>query len=332
MSSDELTPDIPEPDNVPLLTKFRQVARSYSDLFRSRRDHVTSLLGPTQNYSSGVFGEGLLREFLRELLPSAVSVDTGFIYGFDQVPTSSQIDIIVWDSNRHSPVYRTDSFVIVPPESAVATISVKSRMTPADLAEAADNLLSVTDLDMAYRFHEEEDLAQLPIAKFIVCFDPPSSANVLSSLAKHYRTAVAARPEIGKFLVQYLSTMDICHPSPRVWRAIERIYPRLIASLDQDVSFFRGWGPPGQQALSNAPHGVKRLPFLYEQGAKITAPLEKVIYQLLKQVYWSIDTPGQSLVSAWGDYDPRYHFRVGADLSELNEPSGQSLFDPGALP
>ena len=90
-----------------------------ADTFRARRNHVRELLGQAQNYSSGIFREGLLRDFLREFLPRAVEVSTGFIYGFEKVPNSAQLDVLVWDSTNHSAVYRTDSFVIVPPEAAI---------------------------------------------------------------------------------------------------------------------------------------------------------------------------------------------------------------------
>jgi hypothetical protein len=59
-----------------------------------------------------------------------LSVDSGFIYGFERVPTSQQFDVIVWHRAARSPIYDAGTIVIVPPESVVvAVISVKSRMT-----------------------------------------------------------------------------------------------------------------------------------------------------------------------------------------------------------
>jgi hypothetical protein len=60
------------------------------------KSHIFDLLGRQQNAESGRFREELLRSFLSKLLSTSVSVDTGFIYGFEQVETSKQLDIIIW--------------------------------------------------------------------------------------------------------------------------------------------------------------------------------------------------------------------------------------------
>lgn len=64
-----------------IVKEFRSVARSFAETFRITKDHVRALLESTQNYHSGLFREGLLRTFLSDVLPRAVSV-SGFIYGF----------------------------------------------------------------------------------------------------------------------------------------------------------------------------------------------------------------------------------------------------------
>ena len=54
------------------------------------------LLGRKQAYSSGVFRESLLKNFIIKLMPDSVSVDSGFIYGFEEYENSRQLDIIIW--------------------------------------------------------------------------------------------------------------------------------------------------------------------------------------------------------------------------------------------
>src|SRR3974390_3217977 len=117
-----------------LLKHLRKVLGTHIQSFEASRDHIQTLLGSSQNYHSGIFRESLLRSFLRSVLPQNVNVDTGFVYGFEQVPTSSQIDILVWDC-QHPPVYRTAEIVIVPPEAAIAAISVKTTMKKADIED-----------------------------------------------------------------------------------------------------------------------------------------------------------------------------------------------------
>jgi hypothetical protein len=121
-----------------ILTNFRTVAKSYSALFRAQKNHIHTLLRGAHNYSSGVFREGLIRNFLTTVLPQSISVDSGFVYGFDQMPNSRQIDILVWDSGRHAAVYRTREFVIIPPEAVIAAISVKTALSKDDLVESLE--------------------------------------------------------------------------------------------------------------------------------------------------------------------------------------------------
>ncbi len=78
-------------DQRQILNDFRRVASAHVEEFLLRKDHVLRLLGPRQNPESG-----LIREFLRKLLPGSVGVDTGFVYGFEQVGTSDQLDVIIW--------------------------------------------------------------------------------------------------------------------------------------------------------------------------------------------------------------------------------------------
>lgn len=121
---------------------------SFSALSGIRVHH---LLGGKHNYSNRAFIEGLLRDFQSSVLPKAVSVDSGFIYGFDQVPNSCQIDILIWDSSRHSAVFQAGDFVIVSPESVIAALSVKSTLDGKHLREALENLQSIVPLDRLYR-------------------------------------------------------------------------------------------------------------------------------------------------------------------------------------
>src|SRR5664280_208699 len=96
----------------PVQRNFRRVAGSYIDLFLAAKDHVSNLLGSSQNAESGRFREELLRSFLRSILPSALSVDSGFIYGFEKVATSRQLDLIIWHKAAHSPIYDAGTMVI----------------------------------------------------------------------------------------------------------------------------------------------------------------------------------------------------------------------------
>src|SRR5512135_3142002 len=78
-------------DDVYLKT-FRKVGKSFVEEFLNAKDHVHQLLEGKQRLESGRFREELLMSFLRRILPKSVSVDTGFIYGFEKMENSRQLD------------------------------------------------------------------------------------------------------------------------------------------------------------------------------------------------------------------------------------------------
>lgn len=77
------------------------------------------------NPTIGVLTEEILREFLKTHLPSFVSVEQGFIIGDDGM-LSKQCDILIYDSQSYAPLYRVNNIVVVPSESVVAVIEVKT--------------------------------------------------------------------------------------------------------------------------------------------------------------------------------------------------------------
>ena len=129
-----------------ILENFRRYTATYIENFTTAKDRIFHLLGQ-QRQASGVFREALLKDFFRALLPTNVSVDSGFVYAFDLIPPSKQLDIIIWDSGRHSPVFRSSDFVVVPPESVIAVLSVKSSLQNRDIDDGLANLLSLTPIE-----------------------------------------------------------------------------------------------------------------------------------------------------------------------------------------
>ncbi|WP_209444211.1 DUF6602 domain-containing protein [Pedobacter borealis] len=85
----------------------------------------------------GIVTEEILRSFLKEHLPKTISVEQGFIRNADG-ETSRQIDIIIYDSSFFAPFYRINDIVIVPTESVVAIVEVKTSMDNARFHDALD--------------------------------------------------------------------------------------------------------------------------------------------------------------------------------------------------
>jgi hypothetical protein len=115
--------------------------------------HIDRLIGSGHHHGSeGDYCEDLLRQFLRQVLPTRYSVDHGFIrytprLGLSgQSCVSRQIDVIVHDSFDYAPVFRSGEFVIVLPEAVTAVIEVKKRLTSGELGDALSGLARVNEV------------------------------------------------------------------------------------------------------------------------------------------------------------------------------------------
>ena len=76
------------------------------------------------NLTIGMFAEDLLRDSLKMLLPQKVSVSQGFIT--DGQRCSPQCDIIIYDSQNFAPLFKTESLVVLPVNSVIAVIEIKT--------------------------------------------------------------------------------------------------------------------------------------------------------------------------------------------------------------
>lgn len=86
------------------------------------------------NPSLGAINEEILRKFLKEHLPKWVEVSQGFILSKDGT-LSTQCDIIIYNANFYAPLYRVNDLVILPPESVIHVIEVKTKINQKMLQE-----------------------------------------------------------------------------------------------------------------------------------------------------------------------------------------------------
>ena len=318
-----------------IVESFRKIAKSHAKLFSIQRDHIHELLDGRHNLSSGIFKEGLLKDFLTTVLPRAVSVDSGFIYGFDAVSNSKQIDVLIWDSMRYSAVYKTNDFVIVPPESVIAAIAVKSKFGKRDIENGLDNLLSISPIEIKFRNWVNKDTGKPmyePILKIFFSFrDPKTEDSALKAAAQFFVDTFSQNEEFATEMYEALVDFNPIQPNAIDVMRVERIIPKLLISVgEKNYSLIQGWGPPDRGQKTYGPAGLKRLPYYYSQKNKITTPLEKMMYEILTSVYLSLNTQGWSLVSAWGDFQPVEGAR-GGDAMELDESKSAPLLDPKKL-
>jgi hypothetical protein len=91
----------------------------------------------------GVALEGYVRHLLRDQLPQEYGVTSGFIAypraarEDDETPLSGQLDVIVYDALRCSPLVRLPTCDIVPLEAVLACIEVKTTVTATGEGDAS---------------------------------------------------------------------------------------------------------------------------------------------------------------------------------------------------
>lgn len=106
--------------------------KSISNELISIKDRVRDIIEDSHWGEEGRYKEVILSDYLRKHLPDNVSVGTGFI--INETIISSQIDIIVYN-NSIPLLFQQGDFVIVPSESVLGVIEVKTKLNPQRLLD-----------------------------------------------------------------------------------------------------------------------------------------------------------------------------------------------------
>lgn len=120
---------------------FTQLLRIEEALLAAKLDAVRASI--THAGEKGRELEMQLRRLLREMLPSEYGLTTGFIVWMspEGIALSSQLDIIVYDAVRHSPLIHLQTCDVLPLEAVYAYIEVKASLcsTSDEANSPADN-------------------------------------------------------------------------------------------------------------------------------------------------------------------------------------------------
>jgi hypothetical protein len=95
----------------------------------------------------GAIREVLIADLFRPLLPSDLGIATGVIISADD-RQSAQQDIVIFDRSILPPVLFESGPALIPVESVIATVEVKSCLTASELKNAHANAISIRDLTM----------------------------------------------------------------------------------------------------------------------------------------------------------------------------------------
>jgi hypothetical protein len=157
----------------------RKYLAAYSDdlLAKSRRiDHLINHTGTV-----GTYREELLRGTLRQLLPKRFEASTGFIQDCPR-----QLDIIIWDAMRYSPLFREQEVVVVPGAAVRGIIEVKTTLNTTALDEALEILWDVLRLQPPL----------VPIFKGIFAFEDGYKTS--KSVAERIQQFHLGKDELGR--------------------------------------------------------------------------------------------------------------------------------------
>jgi hypothetical protein len=104
----------------------------------------------------GAIRETLIADLFRPLLPWDVGIGTGILISAFDDQQSAQQDIVIFDRLGLPPLLFEQGPAIIPVESALATVEVKSRLSAAELKKAHENVMSVYKLVQQSRRRDEE--------------------------------------------------------------------------------------------------------------------------------------------------------------------------------
>lgn len=118
------------------MPNFMNYRKSISQELISTKDRVRDFIDNRHWGEDGRYKEIILAEKIKQLLPEAVSVGTGFVM-CENNTTTSQIDIIIY-RNDFPLFFRNESFVIVPKESVLGIVEVKTKLNSSNIRETID--------------------------------------------------------------------------------------------------------------------------------------------------------------------------------------------------
>lgn len=113
------------------MPNYLEYRKSISRELLSVKDRVRNFIDDRHWGEDGRYKEVILSEILKNALPQNISVATGFVIG-DKNKISTQIDIIIY-VNDYPVFFKMADFVVVPKESVVGIIEVKSNLDSSNI-------------------------------------------------------------------------------------------------------------------------------------------------------------------------------------------------------
>ena len=190
--------------------------------------------------SAGANKESIVKEFLRQHLPTRFGLSSGLVFSLDG-GCSKEADILIVDAQNNFPFYGESDKKIWPAEAVYAMLEVKSKLTPAELDDAMQKGVRFKQLRRQFLdFARGEGPRGLKDSLFIIwAFESAEVDRVEETLLEHMRkVAIHNRPDLiivpDKFVMLGGSLAElISHTEPD---------GELMRNLDKQT-VLRGSGP-----------------------------------------------------------------------------------------
>ncbi|MBY6053432.1 DUF6602 domain-containing protein [Cytobacillus firmus] len=151
------------------MNNYEEYHKSISDEFLASKNRVRYFIGNAHWGEDGRYKEVLLMNYLKKVLPSNVSIGTGFVKKGDRI--TSQIDLIIYN-NSIPTLFSEGDFVIALSESVIGIIEVKSNISSTNVEEIieksnkngtliGENIFNgVFSFDSKFSFSQDRELAE----------------------------------------------------------------------------------------------------------------------------------------------------------------------------
>ncbi|GDY28343.1 hypothetical protein AHAT_42330 [Agarivorans sp. Toyoura001] len=180
--------------------------------------------GAAHHGEDGRFVEDLIQEYFSKYLPKGLEVLTGFILRpavktgvsgrerrNDSDEHSSQLDIIVYDSECYPVFQRFGNSVIVPPEGVVAILSVKKHLNDGDVKKECEALWAASKLCRTQSSNDPNDKVRGPYLA-LICMSSKIDKKKTDNLDWIFQkvTEAYSKDETPKFddLVGYIGSLS----------------------------------------------------------------------------------------------------------------------------
>ena len=119
--------------------------KTLQQIFQSQSEILSAVLPHLGE--RGRNDEERFRDFLTRVIPKRFSVGTGFLVCSDQdIPPSSQTDVVLYDEICNAPIHRELSAFIYPIEIVYGTVEVKGLLQKKDLKKIMEDIQKIRQL------------------------------------------------------------------------------------------------------------------------------------------------------------------------------------------